>query len=326
MPVDQAPLKIGVLGAARIAPPALIAPCKATGAAEVSAVAARDRGRAEVFAAEHGIRLVVEDYQALIEHPEVEAIYVALPPAAHREWTLKALAAGKPVLCEKPFAMDAAEAQAMTDAAVAAGVPLMEAFHYRYHPLFERLLEIVGSGEIGEVRRIEAVFRASIAATPGELRFDPALGGGALMDLGTYCVHWVRSVAGAEPKVIRANAMLGETGVDISTEADLTFPGGVSARVVCDMASAPPQATLEIEGAKGRIKAVNPLAPQLGHLLEVEGPEGSRRETFTRDTTYDFQLRAFVAAVRDGVAPPTSGVDSVAQMATLDAIKAASRT
>lgn len=324
MPREEAPLKIGILGAARIAPPAVVAPCKSTGVAEIVAVAARDRARAEAFAGEHGVGIVADDYQALIEHPEVEAVYVALPPSRHREMTLAALAAGKPVLCEKPFAMSGEEAWEMTKAAEAADVVLMEAFHYRYHPLFERLLELIGSGEIGAVRRIEAIFRTSIAATPGELRYDPDLGGGALMDLGTYCVHWCRSVAGAEPKVVRASAMRGETGVDISTHADLAFPGGVSARVVCDMASAP-HATLEVEGLEGRIKVVNPLAPQLGHLMEIQGPDGGRRETFSRDPTYDFQLRAFAAAVRGGPAPATCGADSVAQMAALDAIRTASR-
>jgi predicted dehydrogenase len=324
MPKDEAPLRIGVLGAARIAPPALVAPCKATGVAQVFAIAARDRTRAEAFAAEHGVPHVADDYQALIEHPDVQAIYVALPPSRHREMTLAALSAGKPVLCEKPFALDATEAEAMVGAAREAGLVLMEAFHYRYHPLIGRVLEILASGEIGPVRRIEATFRTSIAATPGELRYDAGLGGGALMDLGTYCVHWCRTVAGAEPRVIRASAMLGETGVDISTHADLAFPGGVSARIACDMAS-PPHACLEIEGVDGRLKATNPLAPQLGHLIEVEGPAGSRRETCVREPTYDFQLRTFVDAVRGGPAPVTSGADSLAQMAALDAIKAASR-
>lgn len=320
--MSDKPLRIGVLGAARIAPPALIAPARATGAAVVSAVAARDRDRAGAFAEANAIPIVADDYQALIEHPEVDAVYVALPPSRHRELTLAAIAAGKPVLCEKPFAMNAAEAEEMVEAAAARGVVLMEAFHYRYHPLFARVLEIVEDGEIGLLRRMDASFGTSIAATATELRYDPALGGGALMDLGTYCVHWCRTLAKGEPKVSRASAMRGETGVDISTHANLSFPGGVTGHIACDMAS-PPHASLIIEGLDGRIKVTNPLAPQLGHLIEVEGLDGTRRETCAKTPTYDFQLEAFVRAVREGEAPLTSGADSIGQMAALDAIKAA---
>lgn len=318
------PLRIGILGAARIAPTALVEPARSTGAAKAVAVAARDADRAAAFAQAHDIPIVAADYEALIRHPEVEAVYVALPPSRHAEMTLAALEAGKPVLCEKPFALDAGEARAMTAAAMDRDLVLMEAFHYRYHPLFERVLEIVGGGEIGLLRRLEATFSTSIAATPQELRYDAALGGGALMDLGTYCVHWCRTLAGEEPKVTRATAMIGETGVDISTHASLAFARGITGQVACDMAS-PPHACLEIEGLDGRIKVTNPLAPQLGHLIEIDGLDGARRETCTRDPTYDFQLRAFVAAVRGGAAPPTSGADSVGQMAALDAIRAASR-
>lgn len=322
--MSDKPLRIGVLGAARITPPALIAPARSTEAAAVVAVAARDRDRAQAFAAAHEVPIVARDYQALIEHPEVEAIYIALPPARHAEMTLAAIDAGKPVLCEKPFAMDAEEACRMVDAAAAKGVLLMEAFHYRYHPLFERVLEILAEGEIGLLRRMDAKFSASIANSPTEIRYDPGLGGGALMDLGTYCVHWCRTVAGSEPKVARATAMVGETGVDISTHANLSFAGGVTGHIACDMAS-PPHACLELEGLSGKIKVTNPLAPQLGHLIEVNGLDGARRETCTKAPTYEFQLKAFVEAVRSGRAPTTGGEDSVAQMAALDAIRVASR-
>ncbi|MEO8114359.1 MAG: Gfo/Idh/MocA family oxidoreductase, partial [Phenylobacterium sp.] len=159
--------------------------------------------------------------------------------------------------------------------------------------------------------------------SPGELRYRPELGGGALMDLGTYCLHWCRTVAGAEPKVTRADCLLGETGVDIWTRATLTFPSGVVADICCDM-TAVFKAELTIEGAKGTLKVINPLAPQLGHRIEVEGGT-PRRETVTRDPTYDFQLRAFVDAVRGGPAPPTAGADSIAQMRLLDAVARASR-
>lgn len=323
--MGERPLRIGILGAARIAPAALIEPAKATGAAEVVAVAARERARAEAYAVEHGIANVAEDYQALIEHPDVEAVYNALPPSRHADLTIAALRAGKPVLCEKPFAMNAAEALEMVQAARASRQVLMEAFHYRYHPLFARVLEIAASGEIGQVRRMKAVFSTSIAATASELRYDPALGGGALMDLGTYCLHWVRTVAGSEPKVVSASSVLGATGVDISTKAVLAFPRGVSAEIACDMAGAV-RATLAIEGTAGEMRVVNPLAPQMGHRIEVT-PEGeaARQEMVSRDPTYDFQLRSFVEAVRGRARSLTGGDDAVAQMELLDAVRAAAR-
>lgn len=323
--MGEAPLRIGILGAARIAPEAIIRPARTTGVAQVVALAARDRGRAEAYAAEHGVPAVADDYAALIADPEIEAIYNALPPSRHADLTIAALAAGKPVLCEKPFAMNADEASAMVAAASRHGQVLMEAFHYRYHPLFARVLEIVGSGEIGQVRRMKAVFSTSIAETADELRYDPSLGGGALMDLGTYCLHWLRTVAGAQPRVLEAASMFGASGVDISTRATLAFPLGVSAEMVCDMAG-PVRATLAVEGSAGSLRVVNPLAPQLGHMLEVT-PEGhaTRQETVTRDPTYDFQLRAFVQAVRGRRPALTGGEDAVAQMQLLDAVRAASR-
>ena len=319
------PLRIGILGAARIAPAAVLAPAAATGVAEIVAVAARNADRARAFADEHGMPIVASDYQALIEHPEVEAVYNALPPARHAEWTIAALAAGKPVLCEKPFAMNARQAQAMVAASRSHGQVLMEAFHYRFHPLFERLLDIVASGEIGEVRRMKAVFSASIDETDTELRYDPVLGGGALMDLGTYCLHWVRTIAASEPKVTAASCVLARSGVDISTKATLAFARGVVAEVICDMAG-PVRATLDIEGAEGRMRVVNPLAPQLGHLLDVtrEGEE-ARQETVSREPTYDFQLRAFVDAVQGEETPLTGGDDAVAQMDLIDQVAAAAR-
>lgn len=324
--MGERPLRIGILGAARIAPTALIDPAKATGVAEVVAVAARDRARAESFAAEHGVANVADDYEALIAHPDVDAVYNALPPSRHAELSIAALQAGKPVLCEKPFATSAEEAAAMTAVAQSARQVLMEAFHYRYHPLFARVLEIAASGEIGQVRRMKAVFSTSIAETATELRYDSALGGGALMDLGTYCLHWVRTVAGSEPRVVSASSVFGRGGVDISTKASLAFSRGVSAEIVCDMAGAV-RATLSIEGSAGTMRVVNPLAPQMGHLLEI-APEGAatRQESVTRDPTYDFQLRAFVDAVCGRTPALTGGDDAVAQMELLDAVRTAARS
>ena len=316
------PLRIGILGAAKIAPGALITPAKETGVAVAYAVAARDPARAAAFALAHGIEVVAESYEALIHHPDVDVIYNALPPSRHADLSIMALQAGKPVLCEKPFCMNSEQARAMTTAADSAGVLLMEAFHYRYHPLFLRVVELLRGGEIGEIEGIEAEFSVPIPFAPGELRHVPALGGGALMDLGTYALHWCRSVAGSEPTVTSAACVFSDQGVDLETDAVLDF-AGVPARARCSMQPGPFKATLQVTGRLGVLTVTNPLAPQMGHRLTLAGKGEPMQETFTREATYNFQLRAFVEAVRDGAMPVTSGQDSVSQMALIDAIYAA---
>ena len=314
--------RIGILGAAKIAPGALIEPARATGVATAFAVAARDPERARAYAETHGIPVVADSYEALIARPDVDVIYNALPPARHADLSIAALQAGKPVLCEKPFAMSAGQASAMVETGRRTGLLLMEAFHYRYHPLFQRVMELVQGGEIGRVTGLDAVFNVPIPESTTELRHDPALGGGALMDLGTYCLHWCRSVAGTEPKVTSTRAVFSGRGVDLETEAHLDFDG-LPARIACSMQPGGFAASLRIEGSAGSMTVINPLAPQLGHRLTIETAGGSRDDTFTREPTYNFQLRAFVAALDSGTAPLTSGDDSIGQMTAIDAIYAA---
>lgn len=319
-------MRIGILGAAKIAPTAMILPAQTTGVAIVTAIAARDPARARAFADQHGIPEVSETYEDLIARPDIDAVYNALTPSRHADLSIAALKAGKHVLCEKPFAMNAGEARAMVAAADETGKVLMEAFHYRYHPLFARVMEIIGSGELGEVRELSAVFQTKLIDDGAEIRYERDLGGGSLMDIGTYPLHWVRTAAWAEPTVVRASGVFGRGGVDHATEAELRFPSGATAKISGSMVEETPRALLEVNGTLGSLKAVNPLAPQAGHLLEVRIKGAApRRETFSREPTYDFQLRAFVAAVRGGPAPLTSGRDSIAQMVLLDAISAASR-
>ncbi len=151
----DSPLRIGLLGAARIAPFALLSPARQVPQVQVAAIAARDSERAGAFAKKHGVPRVLGSYAALIDDPAIDAIYNPLPNALHAEWTLRALAAGKHVLCEKPFTANAAEAERVAEAAAGAGRVCMEAFHYRYHPLAEHIVALVRSGELGAVRRIE---------------------------------------------------------------------------------------------------------------------------------------------------------------------------
>jgi predicted dehydrogenase len=316
-------IRIGLLGASRVSRYAVIEPAASVEGVEVSAVAARDPARAADFAEENGIPHVEADYEALVSSEALDVVYNGLPPSSHASWTITALEAGKHVLCEKPFAMDAGEAQTMVDAAERAGNVLLEAYHYRFHPLFARVLELVGAGGIGTVRELDAHFNVRIAYTPGEIRYDPALGGGAMMDLGCYCVHWLRTVMAAEPRVLSAAAIRHESGVDVEMDALLEFPGGVQARARSSMSEDLPaglDAGLVITGDSGTVTVVNPVAPHAGNELIIETDSGTTREEVEGETTYVYQLRHLDDVLNDRADPLTGGSDAVACMRVLDEI------
>lgn len=317
-------LRIGILGAARVATYAMIAPAREVDDVVVAGVAARHFGRARAYAADHGIAKAYESYDALIEAPEIDAVYVALPPSLHARWSIAALAAGKPVLCEKPFALTLADVDAMLSAEAAAGVLLMEAQHSHYHPLNKRVRELASNGAIGHVHRIAARFDAPVADTGSELRYIRDVGGGALWDLGVYPAYWIRSLVADSWDVTSASQRLHAGGADIATDADLATSAGITATLACAM-DAPLAAWLEVHGTLGSIKVRNPLAPQRGHALDVTIGGVTRTETFSLRASYAFQLEAF----RDGVtgrAPVTRGADSRATIALLAAIDAKARS
>lgn len=316
-------IRIGLLGASRVSRYAVIEPAAGVEGVEVSAVAARDPARAAVFADENEIPRVEADYEALVSSDAVDVVYNGLPPSSHASWTIVALEAGKHVLCEKPFAMDAGEAQAMVDAAERTGKVLLEAYHYRFHPLFARVLEFVGAGRIGTVRELDAHFNVRIAYTPGEIRYDPSLGGGAMMDLGCYCVHWVRTMMAAEPRVLSASAIRHESGVDVEMDALLEFPGGVEARLRSSMSEDLPaglDAGLVIRGDSGTVTVVNPVAPHAGSELIIETDDGITREQVDGETTYVHQLRHLHDVLNGRAEPLTGGSDAIASMRVLDEI------
>ncbi|MEM8922283.1 MAG: Gfo/Idh/MocA family oxidoreductase [Actinomycetota bacterium] len=320
-------VRFGVLGAARIAPKALLLPAAKLDGVEVTVVAARDRGRAEAFAAEHGIGSVVDGYADVIVSDEVDVVYNPLPMSLHAEWTIAALRAGKHVLCEKPFASNAAEAAEMVRVAEETGLVLGEAFHYRYHPMFERILGEVASGRIGRLRRVEGRFQVPIGGRPGtvdqpDIRWDFATSGGSLMDLGCYPMSWVRHVTGEEPEVVSASAVEGPPNVDASIEAELRFPSGATGLVASAM-EGERRIELVIEGTEGSIEAVNPMAPQMGNTLTVTTAAGRTSGPIEAGISYDHMLRAFVDHLVLGSPFPTRGTDSVANMAAIDAVYAA---
>ena len=312
-------VRIGVLGAAAIVPMALVKPANKVGDVEVVAIAARDRARAERFAAKQGIPRVHTSYDDLVNDPDINAVYVPLPNSLHGLWTIAALEAGKHVLCEKPFTANAAEAERVAAIAEASGLVLMEAFHWRYHPLAARMVEIVRSGELGELRRVEATFAFPLFKR-ADIRWQHDLAGGALMDAGCYAIHMCRTMAGAEPEVLAARVKLRAPDIDRAAAVELAFPNGVTGRAACSMwSSTALRLSAKAVGESGTMEVLNPLAPHFFNRLVVKTASGRRRERVSRESTYAHQLRAFVAAVRDGAPTLTPPAESIANMRVIDA-------
>jgi len=319
-------LRIATLGAARITPAALVKPARTVDGVEVVAVAARDRSRAEKFAAKHGIPRVLDSYDAIVADPEIDAIYNPLPNGLHGVWTERALAAGKHVLCEKPFTANAEEAHAVADAAAASDRVVMEAFHYRYHPVAQRMIDVVAGGEIGDLRHVETAMCIPLPM-PKDIRYRLDLAGGATMDTGCYAVHMNRSVAGAEPTVISAQARTAGEGVDRWMRAEFHYPGGVTGTMTCALwSSTLLRVAVRAFGTDGELRVFNPTGPQFGYRMTVRraGAKERIRVDGAKTASYTYQLRAFLAAVRDGVPPLTPPADSVRNMEVIDAIYRAS--
>ena len=314
-------IRIGILGAAKIAPKAIIRPARQRSDCRVVAVAARDAERARAYAAEHGIQHVADSYEALIARDDIDLVYNALPPNRHADLSIAALKAGKPVLCEKPFALNAEEAETMVAAAETAGLPLIEAFHYLFHPAFQRVLAVLRSGHLGTILSVQADFSVPIPFRDGELRHMAETGGGALMDLGCYPVHWARTLMGSEPSVVSAECHCERPGVDTSTHARLAFAGGASASVMTSMAdSVTRRALLQVDCTDGALSFINPLHPSLGHEIEIRHDGRTLKETVPGETTYDHQLAHVMDVLAGRAKPLTGGADAVANMRVIDAI------
>jgi predicted dehydrogenase len=313
-------IRIGVLGAARIVPFALIKPAQLVPEVEIACVAARDASRAAAFARSHGIARSASSYDALIEDPAIDAIYNPLPNSLHAPWTIRALEAGKHVLCEKPLTANAVEAERVAEAAKRSGRVMMEAFHWRYHPLAKRMIEILKSGELGKLRRIET-WMCYPLPEPSNIRYRLDLAGGAGMDAGCYAVSMLRHLSGEEPEVVSARAWMISPGVDRRMEAEVRLPSGASGHLTASILSATLfrfKATLI--GERGTMVALNPIAPQFFHRLTVTVDGKTRREHLGKVATYTCQLQAFAAAILHGTPFPTGPEDAVANMRVIDAV------
>jgi predicted dehydrogenase len=313
-------VRIGILGAARIAPQALITPARENDQVVVAAVAARDMARGRDFAAKYGIGRVHDSYQALVTDPDVDAVYNPLPNGLHGRWTKAALAAGKHVLCEKPFTANAAEAREIAQLAANTDRIVMEAFHYRYHPLILRAEEIIASGELGNLEHVEATVCFPLPRF-SDIRYDYSLAGGATMDAGCYAVNIVRTFGGSTPEVIAAQAKLRGSQVDRAMTAELRFAGGYTGRVRCSMWSANLlRMSAKVIGDRGELRVPSPVAPHVIPRLSVRSANGKRVERFPRRASYAYQLDAFAGAVLRGEPVRTTPEDAVANMTVIDDI------
>jgi len=310
-------IRFGILGAARIAPKALIGPVAKLPGVEVTRVAARDPERAKAFAAAHGIAGVAADYAELVAADDVDVVYNPLPMSLHHRWTIAALRAGKHVFCEKPFASNAAEATEMVEVAEETGLVLGEAFHYRYHPMFLRILDEVASGRLGRIERVEGRFEVPIGQP--DIRWDYATSGGSLMDLGCYPMSWVRHITGEEPEVVEAEAEVGPPNIDAAIRAELRFPSGATGSVASAM-NRGRAIDLVVVGSDGRLEATNPMAPQMGNQLTITTDAGVTSGPIDGGISYDHMVRAFVDHLVHGAPFPTAAADSIANMAAIDAV------
>ncbi|HWM34964.1 MAG TPA: Gfo/Idh/MocA family oxidoreductase [Pseudolysinimonas sp.] len=314
------PVRWGILGAAGIN--AAMAPAiVAAGNAELVAIASRTAARADEAAARYGARRAIEGYDALLADPEIEAVYIPLPNAFHHEWVLRAIAAGKHVLCEKPMTITGADAREMADAASAAGLLLAEAFMYAHHPRYARIRELIATGEIGTVRTILTTFSFDASGELDHSGFQGLPGSGAVYDVGCYAVHSARALLGAEPTAVTATASVSALhgDIDMATSALVEF-GTATLLFHVDMAATDTD-VIEIIGTAGRIVVPHAFicAPEDGDFL-VETARGSRTETADVVDHYRLQTERFSAAVRGGAELLFPPADAVRNAAVLDAV------
>ena len=341
-PSDNKPLRIGVLGCANIAHQ-FVRDVRPSAQVEVVAVASRDADKARAFAAEHGIARYLAGYDALIDDPGVDAIYLPLPNSMHAHWCIRATAKGKHVLCEKPLALGLVQARSIFEAARSHAVMVLEAYPYWFQPQTRdmlRCLQADAVGSIGPVRSMQASFGFTVARPLGNIRLDPALGGGALLDAGSYPLSLIRLVMGCAPQSVQAHASWAPSGVDISTSATLLYADGRRAQMACAMDSANHRRAT-IVGANGTLETeyLNHTAQRPGHRWGYLPSDMRVRRGIANTIAYEsvrsatgsgfrFAAEAFarVVAQRDFAAVERAACASLDIAATLEAIAASARS
>jgi len=315
----------GVLGTANIARVAVDPAIQASCNGELVAVASRDPDRARAFAEAAGIPVHHGSYEGLLEDERIDAVYNPLPNGLHREWTVRAAEHGKHILCEKPLALDESECRDMETAAAEHGVRLMEAFMYRFHPRTAKVVELVREGAVGELRMIRATFTFRLMK-PGNIRLDPDLGGGALMDVGCYCVNVSRTLAAEEPFEAQAFAAPAPSGVDQRLAGTLRFERGLVAHFDCalDMER---REVYEVGGTDGTLVVPDAFLPGTGDapIRELRGREAGREHVVAGADEYRLMVEHFADCVIEGVPPRFAPAEAALNMRVIEALYRSAR-
>lgn len=316
---NKSDLSWGVLGTARIASGHVIPAMKASRHNIVAAIASRDLTRAQQFAQTNGIPKAYGSYDELLADPEIDAVYIPLPNSEHAPWAVKAMEAGKHVLVEKPFALNSDEAQLMVSTALEHSVLLMEAFMYRYHARFEEIMDLLQRGALGQLRFIQSTFSFQLT-NPNDYRLSAMLGGGALYDLGCYCVNFQRLLVGREPHQVQALSFVGSTNVDLEMSGTLDFGEQVFTHFDVAFNAAPQQYTRIIgsEGVLSFEKCFNPGTDGTEAYLLKEG--NTKRIRFKREDAYQKMVEHFYNVIVSKEAPLFPLSDAVNNMVVIDAL------
>jgi D-xylose 1-dehydrogenase (NADP+, D-xylono-1,5-lactone-forming) len=286
------------------------------------AVASRDQARAEAYAREQGIERAYGSYEALLADDGIEAVYIPLPNSMHVEWSIRALEAGKHVLCEKPLTRRLAEAERAFDVAERTGRLLMEAFMYRHHPQTAKLSALVADGTVGDLQAVRTAFGFTVD-NPKNIRLLAELDGGALMDVGCYCVSGTRLLAG-EPDDVRGEQVLGPGGVDVRFAGAMQFPDGVTGTFECGL-DVPFRDELEVTGSEGSIFLDDPWHCRTP-VIEVRRDGSTERIEVERADSYQLELENMSDAIRGEAEPLLGRADAVGQARTIEQLYRSAET
>ncbi len=317
-------IRWGILGTARIADEQLIPALKMTPGAELIAVASRNYEKGVAFGEKHNIPRIYDDYETLLQDVDVDAVYIPLPNHLHAEWTIKAARHGKHVLCEKPAALTAPQAEEMIQICEDNHVLFMEAFMYQFHPQWKRLKELIDNREIGDIQLINASFSFLLEARE-DIRLHTDMGGGSLYDLGCYCTHSIGLIANSDWVQCFANATHRQ-GVDGSTTATMKFKNGIVAHFDCSF-QVPYRQRVEVCGSEGSMVISYPFRADMGiPKLIVSGRNGVYEETFEDVNVYKLQLEHFQTCILEQSLPHVSKVQTINNMKMIDELYRSSRT
>lgn len=309
----------GVISTANIARVAVIPAIQASRNGEIVGVASRDKQKAREFADKLNIPASYGTYEELVSAEDIEAVYIPLPNSMHREYAIKAAQEHKHILCEKPLAMNAAECIEMQDAARRNGVKLMEAFMYRFHPQLKQVIEFIQGGAIGTMQFIHAVFTFNVT-NPVNIRLQPQLGGGALMDVGCYCVNSSRTLAGQEPVEVQAFGKWGSTGVDEQMAGSLRFANGLLAQFDCGL-KMQRRESYQIVGTEGMLDI--PVAFLPGTQDTIIRHRRGREETvhsIPGDDEYRLMVEHFADSILHDLPPRYLPAEAAANMRVMEAL------